>query len=259
MSLIKKKKLDINRDTSSCVLNLYRDNTYNIKYTLFSIFLIHNQTLNIWSFVIKSCACIYLTYFSKFSESYQKHIYVYLFIADFIHSPISILYHTFECMPMYIKQLQKLDMLFILLKIPIISYALSYCYLFYNSSYRIIQQAFTIFLMIKLIKSILLKNKIRSFNRTKKTIYVGSLIVSALFPMFFEMIYNDNTTTFFLGLCICLSYILGSSLWVIQFPEKYIKNKLSYIINSHGIMHVCITISHILYYYFIDSTFTTLC
>lgn len=223
-----------------------------------SIFYLHNQWGNIWTFIIKiplsALACIILC--TEVDDLIHRLPFIILFVSCLSHTPVSILYHIFMCVSPEVKLAwNRADYACIFIMIMFTTYALG-CYPFYcNQSLQIAQIIGTgVPALLNIILSATPMYKKARTMRTLRTCASGIVITLALMPVFYSAVTNGLKNPYYSviwGFGSCIFYIIGGSLWVLHIPEKIIPYVFDKHLNSHTCMHICIVISHLLFYMFV--------
>lgn len=203
------------------------------------LFSYHDQLVIIWSFILKIPLSILAYLLTPTLPS------KYLLLGCLIHTPVSIVYHVHKIhKTIYVSALNKADYAFINAMIMFTTYAIGYYTL--PNEYHRMQQIYYCSIA-SILNTMYACSSFYKKDRLVRTFLVGSVIVIAVYPVFYSVYVNG----FFLakwGVFSCLSYILSGLVWISRFPERF---SPSCLFNSHALMHICIVFSHLSFYMFI--------
>ena len=223
----------------------YRPNL-NYMQCFYSLFYLHNQWAIIWTFIVKIPLSALLCMFCIQSmHSMQSIPFIVLFAACLIHTPVSVLYHMFMCVSPSVKLAwNRADYALIFVMILMTSYSLGYYPFYCNSRLHMIQMLTCGVPAILNIIWVLTPMYKHAFEtRILRTVSSGLVIVLALFPVYYSINYY--------GIAAIVFYIIGAILWVMHLPEMIFPYVFDNNMNSHAWMHVCIVMSHLMFYGYI--------
>jgi adiponectin receptor len=226
----------------------YRIN-YNFKQCLQSLFLIHNETVNVWSHLLSGIVAIIVLIWKSTQEG------KYIWLSDLILGGSIIIFfasatcHLLNPLCNSIKQNQFLFFFdFFAILIGIMIFEITFFYLLLINQIKVFNIIASITCILNTIP-IVLKALIVYKNKLvdKKDIIYGSLVILNI--LLFIIVISLSNTTFFLKTDIIVPFIftnlgvIGSIIinLIKGYPEKKFKNQCSLCGSSHQIWHFIVT------------------
>ena len=249
------------------ILTKYRNTNRGFKYYLFSIFKLHNETLNIWTHLIGSILFIAIGIYTNFhfnlKRYWSQYICINLYIVSiFLTFLFSSLMHTFYphnsdmC-----KKLQKLD--YIGINIQIFSSMATFIYFAFYCE-RMIQIIYYLLILgMGFVNTLITTLNILTSSRYRWVRLTSFMSCIALFliPIIHRSLLNNNNIiekkTFSEELVYftisTFIFLISLLVFVFRIPEKLSPGKYDICLHSHQIFHILVVIgSFILYQGFIN-------
>lgn len=221
----------------------YRTGVTNYKHALFSLFSIHNESVNAWTMITSNfIACGLFFYTVKYINT-DLTPFIIFFLASCIHLPFSVGYHLFLPISEKTRDFwRKLDITFIFISGTLFAFAFGY--FVFDIHILLFFILIGVCLTCKYIS-------LQTFNRTQITKLIGLIVLLYLFPMFFKAIRDMDLTAFIYGISVTILLTISALCYATSWPECSYTGTYDIIGNSHNILHMGIMIAYILEYMFI--------
>lgn len=260
------------------ILGHYRRCGKKWDYYLSSIFMLHNETVNIWTHILAALG--YLSYlvwsivvYGNTIETYtiQAIIFYSYIVFSFICFSFSSIMHTFYPMSEHVcNRLMSLDYSGIFINmtsaISAFIYFSFYCNVVYQKLYFILLTTVTFVIMSIFIKyNCLTAPHLKSFRIFLFCIYGLSLTA----PIIHRLIVSLENDKYFLDelrFCVLsiILYVIGVFFYATLIPERFKAGRFDLIGNSHNIFHVFVlggnaVYSYVLWYLMKNETENMIC
>lgn len=239
----------------------------NYYQCLYSLFKLHNETLNAWTMIIGSIISTYYLYYYinniLFELKYYQIPFYSLWFSSIFHMPLSVGNHLFLCINKKVFKLwKKIDIIGIFF--VCVLQTLSFSFYVFKNPFNTFYLTFFSFMLYS-VATIIVSNREydNGIEKVLHTTGIGIMIFIYLIPIIFNLYldyfkYNTilefiiNSKFFYNSIIIILSLVFGGFIYVKQIPEKYYPYTFDIIGNSHQIMHLTLIIAHIAEYKFLE-------
>ncbi|KAG1178050.1 hypothetical protein G6F70_001967 [Rhizopus microsporus] len=224
-----------------------------------SIFMIHNETINIWShllgFIFMSCLCIYgfNSHFSDASFS-DRTVLITFCVAALKCLFCSSLYHTFIChshrqVKLFTATLDYMGIAFLITASVLVSeYYGYYCRPIMRNRYMIFTLAIG---SLGMFAPFLKRWDTKEYRPFRIAVFV-SMAVSSIIPVLHLIFLNGfkSTLSFFsLASLSVIMYILGVIVYANRFPERMYPGEFDFAgFTSHAIWHIFVCLGIFFHY-----------
>lgn len=249
------------------ILTKYRDTNKGFKYYFYSVFKLHNETINIWSHLLGAILFISIGMYTNFHFDLQKYwsqyicinLYIFSIFITFLFSSIM---HTFYPQSCQIcKNLQKLD--YTGINIQIFSSMATFIYYAFYCEKQIQLIYYTLILLTGTINTIITTLDVLTHPRYRwiRLLSFTSCLLLFLVPIIHRsLLVNKNIiekNTFREELIYftiaTLIFIVAFLVFAFRIPEKFSPGKYDLFMHSHQLFHFLAVIgSFVLYQGFIN-------
>eukprot|EP01135_Chromosphaera_perkinsii_P004145 Nk52_evm52s270 gene=Nk52_evmTU52s270 len=245
---------------SEFVLKGYRVNYETFSDCLYSLFSLHNQTLNAWTMIISLLVSIYkyreATILLADQPSDELLPFTMILVAMILHSPFSVAFHLFGCISEanYV-YFQMLDFQFIMIGSLLLTYSLIYFPLACNYQWAIYAiMAVQAYVCVSTALALGSVEKSKALSKAQRVFRAGIAGVIYASPIVYSVFANwsEPNEIFWVSSKILFSMLGMAFTYVDHFPERYLKpGATDMLFQSHIIMHVFHIICHGLQFDFI--------
>lgn len=213
---------------------------------IYSIFYIHNETINIWSHLATSILFMIL-YINNITNNITNNniANTYLLVSSFGFLSSSI-FHIFVCNKNYYKFALCIDSTGMFTNIFISVYSsllniLSNKFLINYYNFYIIFYIIYIFIAYLIfIKKIIQTNHVTHISQSLAILTSIFYYKLPLFHLYF-ISKNDFLIIYNRWISMCIMWVFSFFIFGIRLPERFISYKFDYILNSHNIFHLLIS------------------
>jgi adiponectin receptor len=236
------------------ILNYYRKTNQSIKYYIYSIFKIHNETFNIWTHILASFLFLSFLIFNVSYPPYRTKIDKYItqaivfysnIISSFLCFTFSYIMHIFYPINETICfKLMILDYMGIFINITgtlsTFIYFSFYCNQIYQQLYFILLSSITLLILVIFI---CYKFFILPHQKKWRIFYFTLYGICILIPVIHRFSIKDDNDNYFLDelryfMLSAISFIIAIALYISQVPERFYPGKFDIIGSSHTLFHI---------------------
>lgn len=208
------------------------------------IFTFNNETMNALTMII---GLIIATILYVFFAPANNSLFLLFYFSVLLHVPISVTYHTL-CNNIEIKIVEtslKLDITATFTSSLILAYVLSACV--FKSKHLFYLALFTYIISMYILH--FSSFKLRDISKAWFASFFSVIVICYLLPMLYvKSVY---------GIVASIALLIGGLVYIFEIPERYVdkelKDLLSYVGNSHNILHICLIIAHVAEFFFLKS------
>jgi len=208
------------------------------------LFGFNNESVNALTMIIGLIVATFL-YFGYAPKN--NNLFLLLYISVLLHVPISVSYHTLNNNTDFtlVQTALKLDITATLTSSLILVYVLSATVFEHNYLFYTALAIYTYMIYVLYFSGL----KLRQVSKTWLVFFLGMIVACYMFPMLYVgSIY---------GYIVLFVLLIAGFVYMFEIPERLVstpyKDVLSYIGNSHNIMHIMLVIIHVAEFMFLKS------